>query len=73
MPRTQPVEGSVEVPAAEEVAPREHIDTDELLDENVVRAFTAKAGRGGFGGGGKRDAATPCSAGALPSRRCSKG
>lgn len=52
----QPVEGSVEVPAAEEVAPREHIDTDELLDENVVRAFTAKAGRGGFGGGGKRDA-----------------
>lgn len=52
----QPVEGSVEVSAAEEVAPREHIDTDELLDENVVRAFTAKAGRGGFGGGGKRDA-----------------
>lgn len=51
----QPVEDSVEVPAAEEVAPREHIDTDELLDENVVRAFTAKAGRGGFGGGGKRD------------------
>lgn len=52
----QPVEDSVEVPAAEEVAPREHIDTDELLDESVVRAFTAKAGRGGFGGGGKRDA-----------------
>lgn len=52
----QPVEDSVEVPAAEEVAPREHIDTDELLDEHVVRAFTAKAGRGGFGGGGKRDA-----------------
>ena len=49
-------EDSVEVPAAEEVAPREHIDTDELLDEHVVRAFTAKAGRGGFGGGGKRDA-----------------
>lgn len=52
----QPVEDSVGVPAAEEVAPREHIDTDELLDEHVVRAFTAKAGRGGFGGGGKRDA-----------------
>lgn len=52
----QPVEGSVEVSAAEEVASREHIDTDELLDEHVVRAFTAKAGRGGFGGGGKRDA-----------------
>lgn len=52
----QPVEDSVEVPAAEEVAPREHVDTDELLDEHVVRAFTAKAGRGGFGGGGKRDA-----------------
>lgn len=52
----QPVEDSVEVPAAEEAASREHIDTDELLDENVVRAFTAKAGRGGFGGGGKRDA-----------------
>lgn len=52
----QPVEDFVEVPAAEEVAPREHIDTDELLDEHVVRAFTAKAGRGGFGGGGKRDA-----------------
>lgn len=52
----QPVEDSVEAPAAEEVAPREHIDTDELLDEHVVRAFTAKAGRGGFGGGGKRDA-----------------
>lgn len=52
----QPVEDSAEVPAAEEVAPREHIDTDELLDEHVVRAFTAKAGRGGFGGGGKRDA-----------------
>lgn len=50
------VDDSVEMPAAEEVAPREHIDTDELLDENVVRAFTAKAGRGGFGGGGKRDA-----------------
>lgn len=52
----QPAEDSVEAPAAEEVAPREHIDTDELLDEHVVRAFTAKAGRGGFGGGGKRDA-----------------
>lgn len=52
----QLVEDTVEVPAAEEVAPREHIDTDELLDEHVVRAFTAKAGRGGFGGGGKRDA-----------------
>lgn len=52
----QPVEDSVEVLAAEEVAPRKHIDTDELLDEHVVRAFTAKAGRGGFGGGGKRDA-----------------
>ena len=52
----QPVEDSVEVSAAEEVASREHIDTDELLDEHVVRAFTAKAGRGGFGGGGKRDA-----------------
>lgn len=51
-----PVDDSVEVSAAEEVAPREHIDTDELLDEHVVRAFTAKAGRGGFGGGGKRDA-----------------
>lgn len=52
----QSVEDSVEVSAAEEVASREHIDTDELLDEHVVRAFTAKAGRGGFGGGGKRDA-----------------
>lgn len=50
------VEDSVDVPAVEEAAPREHVDTDELLDENVVRAFTAKAGRGGFGGGGKRDA-----------------
>lgn len=50
------VEDPADVPAAEEVAPREHVDTDELLDENVVRAFTAKAGRGGFGGGGKRDA-----------------
>lgn len=50
------VEDSADVPAVEEAAPREHIDTDELLDENVVRAFTAKAGRGGFGGGGKRDA-----------------
>lgn len=49
------VEDSADVPAVEEVAPREHVDTDELLDENVVRAFTAKAGRGGFGGGGKRD------------------
>ena len=37
------------MPAVEEVAPREHVDTDELLDENVVRAFTAKAGRSGFG------------------------
>ena len=52
----QPVEDSVEMPAAEEAAPCEHIDTDELLDEHVVRAFTAKAGRGVFGGGGKRDA-----------------
>lgn len=50
------VEDSADVPAVEEVAPREHVDTDELLDENVVRAFTAKAGRGGFGGGGRRDA-----------------
>jgi len=50
------IEDPVEVSAAEEIAPRERIDTDELLDENVVRAFTAKAGRGGFGGGGKRDA-----------------
>lgn len=50
------VEDSADVPAVEEVAPREHVDTDELLDEDVVRAFTAKAGRGGFGGGGKRDA-----------------
>lgn len=49
------VEDSAGVPAVEETAPREHVDTDELLDENVVRAFTAKAGRGGFGGGGKRD------------------
>lgn len=44
----------VEEPAAHEAAPRHHIDTDETLDENVVRAFTARAGRG-FGGGGKRD------------------
>ena len=51
-----PVDDSVEVSAAEVAAPREHVDTDELLDEHVVRAFTAKAGRGGFGGGGKRDA-----------------
>ena len=50
------VEDAVEVPASVETAPREHVDTDELLDENVVRAFTAKAGRGSFGGGGKRDA-----------------
>lgn len=50
------VEDSADVPAVEETAPREHVDTDELLDENVVRAFTAKAGRGGFGGSGKRDA-----------------
>lgn len=50
------VDDFADVPAVEEVAPREHVDTDELLDENVVRAFTAKAGRGGFGGGGKRDA-----------------
>ena len=50
------VEDSADVPAVEEAAPREHVDSDELLDENVVRAFTAKAGRGGFGGGGKRDA-----------------
>ena len=50
------VEDVVEAPASVETTPREHVDTDELLDENVVRAFTAKAGRGGFGGGGKRDA-----------------
>lgn len=50
------VEDVAEAPASVETAPREHVDTDELLDENVVRAFTAKAGRGGFGGGGKRDA-----------------
>lgn len=50
------VEDSADVPTVEEAVPREHVDTDELLDENVVRAFTAKAGRGGFGGGGKRDA-----------------
>ena len=49
-------EDSVETATVEEAASREHIDTDELLDENVVRAFTAKAGRGGFGGDGKRDA-----------------
>lgn len=50
------VEDVVEALASVETAPREHVDTDELLDESVVRAFTAKAGRGGFGGGGKRDA-----------------
>lgn len=50
------VDDFADVPAVEEVAPRGHVDTDELLDENVVRAFTAKAGRSGFGGGGKRDA-----------------
>ncbi len=50
------VEDVVEAPASVETAPREHVDTDELLDESVVRAFTAKAGRGCFGGGGKRDA-----------------
>lgn len=50
------VEDVVDAPAAVETAPRENVDTDELLDESVVRAFTAKAGRGGFGGGGKRDA-----------------
>ena len=50
------VEDSADVPAVEEAVPREHVDTDELLDENVARAFTARAGRGGFGGGGKRDA-----------------
>ncbi len=50
------VEDVVEAPASVETAPREHVDTDELLDESVVRAFTAKAGRGGFGGGGKHDA-----------------
>lgn len=50
------VEDVVEAPASVETAPREHVDTDELLDESVVRAFTAKAGRGVFGGGGKRDA-----------------
>ncbi len=40
-----------------EAAPtvRSHVDTDETLDENVVRAFTARAGHS-FGGGGKRDA-----------------
>lgn len=50
------VEDVVEAPASVETAPREHVDTDELLDESVVRAFTAKGGRGGFGGSGKRDA-----------------
>lgn len=50
------VEDVVEAPASVKTAPREHVDTDELLDESVVRAFTAKASRGGFGGGGKRDA-----------------
>lgn len=50
------VEDVVEAPVAVETAPRENVDTDELLAESVVRAFTAKAGRGGFGGGGKRDA-----------------
>ena len=49
-------EDFVEAAAMEETAPQEHVDTDDLLDENVVRAFTAKAGRGGFGGGGKREA-----------------
>ena len=60
------VEDSADVPAVEEVAPREHVDTDESLDENVVRAFTAKAGRGGFGGGGKRDAQRRRSASVAP-------
>lgn len=50
------VEDVVEAPASVKTTPREHVDTDELLDESVVRAFTAKASRGGFGGGGKRDA-----------------
>ena len=38
-----------------EPARHAHVDTDETLDENVVRAFTSKVGRG-FSGGGKRDA-----------------
>lgn len=50
------VEDVVEAPASVKTTPREHVDTDELLDESVVRAFTAKASRGSFGGGGKRDA-----------------
>ena len=33
------VEDVVEAPASVETAPREHVDTDELLDENVVRAL----------------------------------
>lgn len=50
------VEDVVEAPASVKTTPREHVDTDELLDESVVRAFTAKASRGSFDGGGKRDA-----------------
>ena len=47
----EPAEGTAET----EPARPAHVDTDETLDENVVRAFTSKVGRG-FSGGGKRDA-----------------
>ena len=58
---------------SEEAAPREHVDTDELLDENVVRAFTAKVRTRRFWRGRQARCTAPRPAGALPSRRCSKG
>lgn len=58
----QPLEAGEPDEAAADVASEnaqadkpEHIDTDDLVDEKVVRAFTSKVGRG-FSGGGKRDA-----------------
>ncbi len=64
------VEDVVEAPVAVETAPRENVDTDELLDESVVRAFTAKAGRGGFGGGGDATDVEPVEDEAVTEPQC---
>ena len=45
------VEGGSTSTEPEPAAPCRHVDTDETLDENVVRAFTARAGRGSRGSG----------------------
>ncbi len=67
------VEDSADVPAVEEVAPREHV---ELMSCSMAERCACLYGQGRtrrFCWGWQARCAAPRPAGALPSRRCSKG